>query len=609
MAEPVVGFFIAGDASLIVVRRLLLALSVLLAAFAIALLLTGGFVVSVSGARVSARSPTPTALGAALALAGWAVLAARARAARQDLAAIEVWLAAHARTIVLSIAGAAAAVAIAFGSFSAAGSDASGYLSYSAVLKGGELGRDEPLAAVADWPNAGPTIVALGWRLSADPGRHVPSYPIGLPLLMLPFDRIGGAVAASLVPPLALLVAIWATAMLADRIGGPVAAIVAAVWLATSPVALIEAMQPMSDVPATAAWLMCWAGIVARPRQTAGRSARGWAFGAGVAAGVAAMIRPNLAPLAAVPALYVLFAPDPFGLPAADRVRRAAWFSTPVVVAGILIAYLQWRLFGSALESGHGTAAALYSPSSFATNAVVYTRWLVDTHGPWLLIAPLAVFVVRERLMHWLLVFAALVVLAYLIYGTFEVWTYLRFLLPALAIAMVAATAIATRLIAALPESIRGAGAVVLALLLAAGNINAAQAHGVFQLGRRDGRALVVGHYLEAAAPARAVFIAGEESGALRYYTGRSIVRWDVLSADALDRAVERLRGRGYEIWIVLDAWEEELFRRKFSASPIGTLDWPPQLEAGTAVRTRAWRLRDRAAFHNGGMAQTDRLQ
>ena len=393
---------------------------------------------------------------------------------------------------------------------------------------------------------------------------------------MLPFDRIGGAVAACLVPPLALLVAIWATAMLADRIGGPVAAIVAAVWLATSPVALIEAMQPMSDVPVTAAWLVCWAAIVTMPRQTAGRSAGGWTFGAGVAAGVAALIRPNLAPLAAVPALYVLFAPDSPGLPVADRVRRAAWFSVPVVVAGILIAYLQWRLFGSPLESGHGTAAALYSPSSFGTNAVAYTRWLLDTHGPWLLLAPLAVFVVRVRSMRWLLVFAALVVLAYLIYGTFEVWTYLRFLLPAIAIAMVAATAIATRLIAALPASIRGAAAVVLALLLAAGNINAAQAHGVFQLGRRDGRALVVGHYLEAAAPARAVFVAGEESGALRYYTGRSIIRWDVLSAEALDSAVERLRGRGYEI----SDCPRRLGRGALSAEVLGEPDRHARLAA-----------------------------
>ena len=66
---------------------------------------------------------------------------------------------------------------------------------------------------------------------------------------------------------------------------------------------------------------------------------------------------------------------------------------------------------------------------------------------------------------------------------------------------------------------------------------------------------------------------------------------------------------RGYDVWIVLDEWEEELFRRKFPASPIGTLDWPPQLEAGTLVRTRAWRLRDRAAFIGTGIAPTDRLR
>jgi hypothetical protein len=47
-----------------------------------------------------------------------------------------------------------------------------------------------------------------------------------------------------------------------------------------------------------------------------------------------------------------------------------------------------------------------------------------------------------RREMRWLLAFAALVIVAYLIYAVFETWTYLRFMLPAMAIAMIAAAAL-----------------------------------------------------------------------------------------------------------------------------------------------------------------------
>jgi hypothetical protein len=59
----------------------------------------------------------------------------------------------------------------------------------------------------------------------------------------------------------------------------------------------------------------------------------------------------------------------------------------------------------------------------------------------------------------------------------------------------------------------------------------------------------------------------------------------------------------------VLDAWEEELFRRKFAGVPTAGLDWPPRVDAGSEMATRGWRIRDRVPFMRGDRITTDRLR
>jgi hypothetical protein len=55
---------------------------------------------------------------------------------------------------VLVIATGAGAVAVRFGTFSASGSDPSGYLSEAAMLTSGVLWHVEPIVAIANWPHA-----------------------------------------------------------------------------------------------------------------------------------------------------------------------------------------------------------------------------------------------------------------------------------------------------------------------------------------------------------------------------------------------------------------------------------------------------------------------
>jgi hypothetical protein len=557
-------------------RRHLLPLAFLLALFGVMVAVTGGFVTTVLGVRVSSRTPTPAFVLSVVSLLTWFLAARRSGAVTGDLLTADRALTQHSTWIVGLVAGAAALVAVRFHSFSATGSDASGYLSYTALLLDGALLRPEPLASMATWVDGPATLAPLGWRAALEPGLQVPTYAIGLPLLMTPWHALGGAVAAAVVVPTALAVAVWAAASLADRLAGASAALVAAVWLATSPVALIESMQVMSDVPVTAAWLVCWwLAFNSRP------------LGAGFAAALAVLIRPNLAPLALLPALYL-------------TVGRGMRFSVPVALAGALVAYLQWRYFGSPFRSGYGTAEEIYALANILPNALLYARWLLDTHGPWLFGAPLVLLVARSRWargsreIRWLLAFAALVIVAYLLYAVFETWTYLRFMLPAMAVAMVAVAALLSAGLARVPAILRVAGLAFAVLALVSINLASAREHGVFRFASHQVRARVVGEQLARSLPANAVIVSGEQSGSMRYYTGRSILRWDLMDREAMPEALDVLRLSDHQVWVVLDDWEEEGFRRKFPSLAAASIDARPFVESasGVGVRTRAWAAR-----------------
>ena len=578
-------------------RLALLILASLSLTIFFALLATGGFQTTVIGLRVSARSPVAAGITTMVLLAGWLVLARRRDAVVSDLAALAAWLDTRARTIVFFIAVLTASVAIAFGTFSAAGSDASGYFSQAAMLGRAALTGGEPLASVATWPDAPATLAPLGWRAAAGT-TQVPTYAAGLPLLMVIPHKMGGAIAASLVVSISAALAIWCAARLAMLFAGGAAGVLAAAWLATMPVFLFESIQPMSDVPVTAAWLAVWLFCAREIGEAAGFSRR--AGIGGVALALAVLIRPNLAPLAIVPLTYLTIR---------RRLKPAVSLMLGAACAAVIVAYLQWCYFGSPLRSGYGSASEIYSLANIVPNARLYFTWLLDTHGPWLLLAPLVLTVARDALLRWLLTFAVLVCFAYFIYSVFEHWTYLRFLLPAMAIAAIAVSVLVVTLTRKLPPAAHAPVMIAITVMLSAWQVSTARELGVFRFAARQSRAMLAGHYLASALPQNAVVVTGEESGSVRYYTGRPIVRWDLLRPSDLPLVTNELAAAGYEIWIALDDFEEPLYREKFPRSIAAALDWPPLLEAGTDARTRAWRLRDRAEFMNGAKIPLDRLR
>ena len=565
-------------------RQSLLWIAAILAAVAVLLAVSGGVRATVGGFRISARSPVAASIAALIVAAAWWLLARRAKAVDTDLDS--AWSAAerHSTPIIVLSAAISALVSAMFATNSASGADASGYISQSVMWKSGLLfHRDElllSLSAIDPWITS-----PLGWRPAAIPGLQSPTYPPGLPWLMA---AVPGTSHAGLVIVVSTAIAVWATGAVAKRLSGGVAGVLAAILLASSPVFLFQSVQPMSDVPVTAAWLACWAMLVGPGSRRS--------FLAGVTCALAVLIRPNLAPLAVVP-LFVI------GL----NLRRLVAFSLPVALAGAALMWLQWLWYGSPFRSGYGTADELFAVANIGANVSRYLWWTLST-SPALLMAPVGLALAwRTASAKALAVFATLVVAAYLVYAVFDVWSYLRFLLPALAIAAVFTGAAITAGLRRLPIRLRLVGALTVAIGLAAHGVSQARALETFRLADQQRRVSQVSAYLGTTLPADAVIVSGEQSGAFRYDTGRSILRWDAASTAALAAALATLNAAGRPVVIALDAWEHDPFRARHGGLPALSLEWPPAFEAGTSHRTRVWRLSDREAFLRGERVATMR--
>lgn len=545
------------------------------------LAVSGGFRTTVGGLRVSARSPAGAAIAAFVLGAIWFMIARRQQESASDLAGWWRAIERHAQHTIAAIAIVVAVVTAAFATHSAAGADASGYLSQAALWTSGHLFHADPLAGMVTGHDPWLTT-PLGWRPVGDGAVQAPTYPPGLPLLMALPHALGGTSAASTVVIVSAAIALLATAALATELAGGVAGIAAAIVLGISPVFLYQSIQPMSDVPVTAAWMACFLFVLRnRPRS------------AGVACALAVLIRPNLAPLAIVPLAIV-----------GNRLA----FAVPVAAAGLSLAGLQWIWYGSPLRSGYGTAGELFSLSNAGANAARYFSWLLAT-APVLLLGVFGFLRVRRRKSAQALgAFAALVIAAYLIYAAFDQWSYLRFLLPALAVLAIFTGIALAAWIERWPIAVRAPLFTALMLGIAAHGIWVARSHDTFKLAGQLRRVAHVGDFINRTLPASALIVAGEQSGAMRYYSGRPILRWEAATPKVVMDAMIALQRANRPIYFVLDAWEPEPFRAKFANVPAAMLDWPPMLDAGTSHRTRLWSLADRGRFLRGENVSTIRL-
>ena len=528
--------------------------------YALTIAVTGGFNFQIAGVRVRSHSWVRPAL---LALAGVAMLAFLIRARIPALfarlsrvlesAAVARW------PTWLTVAATAWALAagVGFGTFASGGADSYGYVAQARLLAHGHLTDTIPSSADYTWPNVESTLTPLGFRPGRTRGVIAPTYPPGFPLLLAPLAACSERLIYLLVPVFGALL-IWITYRIGATVGDPPAGAMAAALLSVSPTFLYQVVQPMSDVPAAACWL---GALLLAVRGTSYAAA-----GSGAICSLAILIRPNLAPIAGLIATAAIFSSSGF------RLRRAMLFAGALVPGLVTLGWIQNVRYGSPLASGYGTLSDKFSLQHIAPNLARYPGWLTETHTWFIWLSVAAPFWVARRarkpLLAWSAVALAVATWAsYLPYVYFHPneWFYTRFLLTAIAVMLLYASAVALWPVRRLPAAWHAPVALLLVGGLVAMLVHAAQTHGAFSIRIQERKYPLAGAFVRDRLPAAAFVLARQHSGSIRYYANRPTLRWDLLSPTRLDEVLATFRAQGYQPFLVVDAGEYEEFREKFA--------------------------------------------
>jgi 4-amino-4-deoxy-L-arabinose transferase-like glycosyltransferase len=392
-------------------------------------------------------------------------------------------------------------------------------------------------------------------------------------MLMALFQVVGGREAVFSVVPLMAAVAIVGVYVMGSRLGGPWSGAAAAILLAASPSFLFQlTSSPMSDIPATAWWALAFGLLLSEGRWAA--------LASGAAAGAAILTRSNLAPLVVIPGALLLVAILREGVERRDASWRLGLFAAGAIPAFIIVALLSNFWYGSPFTSGYGSPREIYDWQHVVPNLARYPRWLLESQTPLVLTALLAPAVLsRRREAIMLLVFGCGVLACYLPYVPFDVWWYLRFLLPAYPALLALTAASVLRLGARLPAGARVA--------VPAAAIGFAAWHGVSYAAARatfdtDGewKYAIAGQYISEHLPEHAVLLAEQHSGSARYYSGRTTIRWAWIPPDRLEWMLGEIERLGYESYAVIEDWEEPAIRARFAGRPaLAALDRAPLVE------------------------------
>jgi hypothetical protein len=491
-----------------------------------------------------------------------------------------------ARLVVLAVAIAVMTIGIGRGTWAVGGSDSSCYALMAAAFAHGQI---QPTTSIIDapWPEASRTFAPGGFVPS--PVRADAASPIctpGFSLLLAPLYVIGGRDAIFLLTPLAGALLVWLTFLLGRELAGPSVGAAAAVVMAATPVFVFQVVQPMNDVTVATVWT---AVLVLAARS---RNQCGWL---GALTGLAVLVRPNLAPAAVIIAAWCLI----------GGIRAFVAFALAAAPFALMVAALNATLYGHPLQSGYGAAGELFSPDHVLPNLRNYTSALFETQLGFPMLGVLAIFAVPRDRRHvvWLaLAFTASVVAIYLFYRPYPEWWYLRFLLPVLPVMTVLATA-------ALALWARRQVLVWAVVVLVAGVASSGDAMAqALDLHRLERRFRTVGQVVRDRLPSNGVFVTVWNSGSVRYHAGREAILWDAMDPAAFDSAIEWLESRGYEPFIIVEEWEEPLFRQRMAgASSLGDLDWPPRYQI--QPRIRIFQPRDRARYLAGQQIATEHVR
>lgn len=485
----------------------------------------------------------------------------------------------------------AAAIAVAwfgiqFGARAAGGADAQGYLSQGYLWLQGDVRIEETVSRVANWPFAAESVSPLGYRPGPDRGTIVPTYAPGTPWLMALAIRMSGHCGPFYVAPILGGMLVLATWMLARRLGADAfASAVAAILMATSPTLLLNVPLPMSDTAAAALWVVSLV-LLTIPGLAA-------AISAGVTAGMAVAVRPNLAPLLLAGLLAATFWNDrPW------RVGRLAGFLGGGILGPIGVAIVNSSLYGSPWQSGYSGLEFMFRLQNVEGNLYRYAMWLGESQSVLVAlgIVPLVVRASRPQGLTVaralpLALYLVIIALVYLFYLQFDSWLFLRFFLPALPLLFIS-MGLGVAWIARLrPAIVFMPLALVLLCLSLLHTLPFAYRQGASQVGPGEQRFAAVADFVNRALPGNAALIGRQHTGSLAFYTGQLVLRFDFLPKQRLQSVVDWLEQHGYRPYVVLEDWEEAAFRSYFAAGTdrVSRLDIAMVAQTSDGIRVRVY--------------------
>jgi len=281
---------------------------------------------------------------------------------------------------------------------------------------------------------------------------------------------------------------------------------------------------------------------------------------AGLAAAVALLIRPALAP--ALLALVVLPSLRQQRFAIGPAVRFLIPFGCGV---GVQMAS-QWYLYGHPLANGYADVGVLFSLDRLGVNARSHGYWAWRALGPVFLGATAIGLALSSRFTRLTMLLVATSVAApYLVYRTFDHWETLRFLLPALVLLTIPAAA---GILAASRRITAPSGGLLLAAVLTMVTIyfwvSWLRDATVFVMAEQETRYRLAGELVTQITPPGSVVLAQLHSGSIRYYAGRQSVNWERVPAGALPRTIDALRAAGHPVYLLFDGDEERgMFERR----------------------------------------------
>lgn len=430
------------------------------------------------------------------------------------------------------------------------GSDSAGYANTARDIVAGRIVvAVEALARLELDESWSRVFIPLAEHPGRRPGTMVPYYPPGFPLHVALFSLVAGwQTGPFLVSPLLAIAALVLTYLLARELtlSRPFSFAAAALLAGCTPF-IAQALQPMSDVAATA-W--CAAAVLCALKA---RRATVWAAASGVAFGVAVLIRP-------ADALLIL------PIAAALPWSRRPWLLFLAAGLPLAVFYGVWNhaAYGSPFRTGYAEQlVSELSASYLAARAARYGLWVLIQLSPlvlpgWIWLAFDRRVPARDRalLVSW---FGSFFIFYCLWMSSAEDWKYGRYLLPAAPALLIGSLLAFRDALGALPED----GFPVRRRRLSYRALAAAVAVGVVlfferrverrfrPLGSARGQSVFPDgcRRLEALAPdGKALVVGMEFSAAIRFYTRLTPVRWEYLSPDAFAVLRAKAAERGYRM-------------------------------------------------------------